>query len=172
MAATPALRNALNQGISSGNLVDTKIILFSRRKSSGGVCRPKALYANSNVLNTVPYFINRESITVPDFTHVESHSVGPEVLFGRFSESQLKDFNEEEIDDEGSAEDYGYLSDSDLEDDEDEKTASFKRSSKPRFHPFDPFGANGEDKRTFCEEYEERVEKGKVLKIPDVAFVT
>jgi len=94
------------------------------------------------------------------------------VLFGSFSESQSRDFTEEEIDGEGSAEDYGYLSDSDLEDDEDEKAASFKRTSKPRVHPFDPFGATGEDKRIFCEEYEERVEKGKVVKIPDMAFVT
>ena len=94
------------------------------------------------------------------------------MLFGNFSESKPKDFSEEEIDDEESAEDYGYLSDSDLEDDGDEKTASFKRKSKPRADLFDPFGANGENKRIFCEEYEERVKKGKVVKIPDVAFVT
>ena len=56
MAATTALREALNQGISSGNLIDTKIILYSHRDSSGRVCRPKALYANSHVLKTVPYF--------------------------------------------------------------------------------------------------------------------
>jgi len=61
MAATPALCWALNEGISSGTLVDTKIILYSRRKSSGIVCQPKALYANSGVLKTVPYFIDRES---------------------------------------------------------------------------------------------------------------
>ena len=56
MAATTALREALNQGISSGNLVDTKIILYSHRDSTGRVCRPKALYTNSQVLKTVPYF--------------------------------------------------------------------------------------------------------------------
>jgi len=30
----------------------------------------------------------------------------------------------------------------------------------------------GEDKKFFCEEYEEHVGKGKVVKIPDMAFVT
>ena len=56
MAATTALREALNQGISSGKLIDTKFILFSHRDSSGRVCRPKSLYANSHVLKKVPYF--------------------------------------------------------------------------------------------------------------------
>ena len=60
MAATTALREALNKGISSGGFVDTKIILYSRRDPSGRVCRPKALYANSHVLRTVPYFNDRE----------------------------------------------------------------------------------------------------------------
>ena len=68
MAATVALREALNQGISSGNLVDTKIILYSHRDSSGQVCRPKALYTNSHVLKTVPYFNDRESIVRPNTT--------------------------------------------------------------------------------------------------------
>jgi len=44
------------------------------------------------------------------------------------------------IDEEKSGEDYGYLSDSDLEDDEDEKVASFKRKGKStKGHPFNPF---------------------------------
>ena len=94
------------------------------------------------------------------------------VLFGNFAESQAKDFNKEEIDNEEYAEDYGYLSDSDLEDDEDEKVASFKPTSKLEVHPFDPFPVSGEDKRIACEEHEEHVEKGRVVKIPDMAFVT
>ena len=61
MAATVALREALNEGISSGSLVDIKIILYSHRDSSDRVCRPKILYANSQVLKTVPYFEDRES---------------------------------------------------------------------------------------------------------------
>ena len=60
MAATTALLEALNKGISSGNLVDTKIVLYSRRASSGRVSRPKALYASSHVLKTVPYFHDSE----------------------------------------------------------------------------------------------------------------
>ena len=172
MAATPALRKALNQGISSGNLIDTKIILYSHRGSSGRVYRPKALYANSHVLKTVPYFADRESTAAVRPTLVEPHDVVLEVLFGNFLESQSKDFIKEEIDDEESTEDYGYLSDSDLEDDEDEKVASFKRTSKPGVHPFDPFCVTAEVKRTLYEECEEHVENGKVVKIPDMAFVT
>ena len=107
--------------------------------------------------------------------HTRSHSprtLRPKVLFGNFAESQSKDFSKEEIDDEESAENYGYLSDSDLEDDEDERLAPFKNTSKPKVHSFDPFTIPGEDSRILCEEHEERVEKGKIVKIPDVAFVT
>ena len=71
MAATTPLREALNQGISSGNLVDTKIILYSHRDSSGHVCRPKALYTNSHVLKTVPYFDDSESTATLDTPRAE-----------------------------------------------------------------------------------------------------
>ena len=71
MAATLPLREALNKSISSGQLEDTKIILYSRRDSSGTICRPKALYANSHVLKTVPYFNDRKSVL--RFPH-RSHS--------------------------------------------------------------------------------------------------
>ncbi|KAF9785408.1 hypothetical protein BJ322DRAFT_828220 [Thelephora terrestris] len=145
MAATTALREALNEGISSGNFVDTKIILYSYRDSSGRVCRPKALYANSHVLKTVPYF--------------------NDLLFGDFAESQSRNFIET-IDEEEYTKDYGYLSDSDLEDDEDERDPSTTESEA---HPLAIRG--GEN--TVVEEYKERrVEKGKVVKIPDIAFVT
>ena len=60
MAATLPFREALNEGIVSGTFVDTKIILFSRRDSSGRVHEPKALYASSHVLKSVPYFNDRE----------------------------------------------------------------------------------------------------------------
>ena len=171
MTTTLALREALNQGISSGNLVDTKIILYSHRDSSGRVCRPKALYANGHVLKTIPYFNDREPTIILDSTGPNPHGITPKVLFGNFAESQSKGFSKEEVDDEEPAEDYGYLSDSDLEDDEDENVASFKDASKP-VHPYIPFGSPGEDKKIACEEYEEHVEKGKVVKIPDMAFVT
>jgi len=60
MTLTPALQEALNDAISSGNFIDTKVVLYSRRDSSGRVCKPKALYANSHVLKSVPYFNDRE----------------------------------------------------------------------------------------------------------------
>jgi hypothetical protein len=91
------------------------------------------------------------------------------VLFGDFAESKSKDFKGA-IDEEDFAEEYGYLSDSDLEDDEDEKL-SLKRASKSETRSFDPFSISGEDKIA-CEDHEEHIEKGKVVKIPDVAFVT
>jgi len=68
MAATTALREALNRGISSGNLIDTKIILYSHRDSSGRVYRPKALYTTSHVLKTIPYFNDRECPATLDTT--------------------------------------------------------------------------------------------------------
>ena len=168
MAATTALREALNQGISSGSLIDTKIILYTHRDSSGRICRPKALYANSYVLKKVPYFKDCES-TPASATLEESYGIDLEVLFGNFSESQSKDFKEA-VDEEESAQDYGYLSDSDLEDDEDQKP-SFKHIKKPKVHSFDPFPAPGEEKIIY-EKNEEHVGKGKVVKIPDIAFVT
>ena len=72
MAATTSLREALNQGISSGNLVDTKIIVYSYRDSIG-VCRPKALYASSHVLKTVPHFNDGEHTATLDIAPVETH---------------------------------------------------------------------------------------------------
>ena len=173
MTTTIALREALNEGISSGNFIDTKIVLYSRRDSSGRVCRPRALYANSHVLRTIPWFNDREPTDTLDTPRTESHDIVFIVLFGSFSESQSKRFDEEEIDDGELAKNYEYFSDSDLEDgDEDQKVSSFKHTNESRVHPFDPFGVPGEDSRTIREGYEERVEIGKVVKIPDMAFVT
>jgi len=84
-----------------------------------------------------------------------------EVLFGGFAEAQSKDFNEETIDEEEFAEDYGYSSDSDLEDDEDRRVA-----------PVVPVAVPRQETKTPCEEHKERIEKGKMVKIPDMAFVT
>jgi len=80
------------------------------------------------------------------------------VLFGNFAEARSKDFNKEAIDEEESAEDYGYLSDSDLEDDDDKRLP--------------PVAVPPEKRGIPCEEHEERIEKGKIVKIPDMAFVT
>ena len=170
MAATTALREALNQGISSGNFVDTKIIIYSHRDSSGRVCRPKALYANSHVLKTVPHFNKCECTATLDITRRASYH-RLKALSGGFLESQSRDF--EEVDDkEEFAEGYGYLFDSDLEDDEDEKIASLKRKPRSNAHLFDPFAIPGEGRKPLGEENEEHVERGKVVKISDMAFVT
>ena len=171
MAATTALREALNQGISSGNLVDTKIIPYSRRNSSGQVCQPKPLYANSRVLKTVPYFNDREYTATLGIILAEPHTILFEVLFGNFAEAQPRDFKEA-IDREETTEDYGYSSDSDLEDDEDAKNTLFKEKTRPTFHSSDPFVTPHEERRSLSEGNEERIEEGKVAKIPDVAFVT
>ena len=69
MMTTLILREALNDAISSGRFVDTKIVLFSRRDSVGRVCKPRALYANSRVLKSVPYFEDREFPLCPSTAH-------------------------------------------------------------------------------------------------------
>ena len=60
MAATLPFCEALNKGIISGTLVDTKVVLFSRKDSSGRVFGAKPLYASSHVLKSVPYFNDRK----------------------------------------------------------------------------------------------------------------
>ena len=116
----------------------------------------------------MPYFKDRECPLTLN-TLQAPHGNVPKVLFGNFAESQSKDFKEE-IDEEGSAEDYGYLSDSDLEDDEDGKP-SVKHSGGSENDLFGSLPAAGEDKVSY-EKNDERVEEGKVVKIPDMAFVT
>ena len=166
MEIATALREALNKGISSGSLVDTKFILYSHGDSSGRVCRPKALYANSHVLKAVPYFNEREC--TPHLAPPKKSSPRrSEVLLGNFAESRLKGFKDP-IEEEEYTDDYGYLSDSDLEDDED--TISLKHAAKPEVHPPDPFEIPGG--KIIYEEYEENARNGKVVKIPDMAFLT
>ena len=81
------------------------------------------------------------------------------MLSGSFSESEVKSFSEP-IDEDDFAEDYGYSSDSDLEEDWD-------------FDSPDS-GAGGKVGRpdTLCSRYKEHVETGKVIRIQDVAFIT
>lgn len=85
------------------------------------------------------------------------------MLFGNFAESLSKDFKRP-IDGEESTEDYGYSSDSDLENDEDEKVGS-KHPAQAKAHAFTPPVIP-------CEDYDERAGEGKVVKIPDTAYVT
>ena len=86
------------------------------------------------------------------------------MLFGNFAESRSKDFNEA-IGEEESAEDYGYFSDSDLEDD---NASKFNPTAESKIHPLEL----SEKDKVVCGGHKECVEKGKVVKIPDMAFVT
>ncbi|KAF9778322.1 hypothetical protein BJ322DRAFT_493551 [Thelephora terrestris] len=149
MVATLPFREALNEGIVSGTLVDTKIILFTRRDTSGRVYGPKALYASSHVLKSVPYF--------------------NDLLFGNFSEAELRNLDDGFGDYETIAENYGYDSDSDLEDDEDEKPSSSSLASDElRAAPSHRPASEG----SCYENHSELDNQGKIVKIPDMAFVT
>ena len=95
---------------------------------------------------------------------------GLRVLFGTFAEAESMDFSEP-LDDTKCAANYGYYSDSDLE---DEDFANPKAPEPARGHPFDPFcftSADNEPTPT-CGEHKERLEKGKVIKIQDMALIT
>lgn len=210
MAATPPFCEALSEGIASGTLVDTKIILFSRKNYSGLVYGPKALYTSSHVLKSIPYFDHRESPPRPFRRH--SKDSVPKVLFGNFIEAGSKDFDETLDDDEYSS-DYDYDSDSDLEDGSPTVVDALKGVLKKVVPPAKEAvkGAlkkvvppakkavketmrkiipeNDYLKRALradhlsClrrgtlqepprEEYSERPCKGKVVKVPDIAFIT
>ena len=92
------------------------------------------------------------------------------MLFGDFAESQSKNFTDP-IHEEESTEDYGYLSDSDLEDNEDEKVSPFNNTGESKGDKLCPPAVPASD-GNFFEVQEERTEEGKVVKIPDMAFVT
>lgn len=154
---TAALQEALNDAISSGKFIDTKIVLFSRRDSFGRVCKPKALYANSHVLKSVPYFNDRESPLCLPCNARNDPALG--VLSGAFSESEIKDFSED-VDDGEFTEDYGYSSDSDLEEDWDFES------------PAPPNGPSQPHPQTHRGQYKEHVRMGNVIRVRDVAFIT
>ena len=80
-----------------------------------------------------------------------------EVLSGTFAEAEAKDFSQP-LDEGECAEDYGYHSDSDLEED----TAEGVKGAPPSGHPL------GEG--TTTSKY--RVGTGRIIKIQDVAFIT
>lgn len=155
---TSALQEALNDAISSGRFIDTKIVLFSRRDINGRVRKPRALYANSHVLRSVPYFEDREfPLCPPPMREMISFPV----LFGKFTEAETRDFSETDGDE--FAKDYGYSSDSDLEEDGDfESPGPVKVQKTSHSHKREaPYG-----------QYEESVQVGKVIRIQDIAFIT
>ena len=97
------------------------------------------------------------------------------MLFGNFAEARSRNF-EEVINEEGFAEDYGYWSDSDLEDEEDESRILRRVAAEDETHPEvqDPTDspAISSEGKIVYEDHKECAEQGKVVKIPDVAFVT
>jgi hypothetical protein len=142
MAATEPLREALTQGISSGIFVDTKIILFSHRDSSPSrrVSRPKALYASSHVLKTIPKLKDSECTIAFDISS-RPHDATLTVLSK--AESRLED-PEEAIDEKESVDNYEYLSDSDLEEDGDElKVPAPKQTTQSKVPQSDASEAPG-----------------------------
>ena len=97
------------------------------------------------------------------------------MLFGDFAEARPRNFGEV-IDEEDFAEDYGYSSDSDLGDEEDQLRALQHAPAEDATQsevqdPSDSPAISSGDKMVY-EDHEERVEQGKVVRIPDVAFVT
>ena len=64
-----SLHNALSDSVASGVFIDTKFYLFTRRKSSGDVFRPRPLFANSKTLRSVQYFDDREYLTARHAHH-------------------------------------------------------------------------------------------------------
>ena len=97
------------------------------------------------------------------------------MLFGDFAEAQPRNFGEV-INEEDFAEDYGYSSDSDLEDEEDRLRAlqhtPAEDATQSEVQDSSDLPAISSGDKTVCEDHEERVEQGKVVRIPDVAFVT
>lgn len=103
---------------------------------------------------------------------MQSLCISSKVLFGNSTKAEPGDFKKDVIECEEYAVDYGYSSDSDLEDDEDQKVAWSNRKSKSRVYPFNPYKIPDESVKIPCEKYEEHSEGGTIVIIPDVAFIT
>ena len=84
----------------------------------------------------------------------------PLVLFGPFTEAKSRAFSEDDGDE--FAEDYGYSSDSDLEEDLDFETPGSVGGQSTTPPP----------QRVPHGHYEEDMQTGKVVKVQDIAFVT
>ncbi|KAF9781707.1 hypothetical protein BJ322DRAFT_1077750 [Thelephora terrestris] len=100
MSLPQALGEALFDSLSTGTFVDVKFYAFSQRTPSGRVRCPKSLYANSHILQTVPYFRS--------------------LLSDGFSEGKLKDLRSPfPLDQPLEWDGHNCLDDSDLEEIED-----------------------------------------------------
>ena len=90
------------------------------------------------------------------------------MLFGNFVEAQSRSLREA-IDKQEFAEDYGYSSDSDIEDEEDKWRI---RQCGVTSQGLSGSTAISNKDKIVYEDHDECVERGKVVKIPDVAYVT
>ncbi|CCL99857.1 uncharacterized protein FIBRA_01882 [Fibroporia radiculosa] len=94
------LRVALKTALTGGEFIDTRIYAYSRRTVSGGVDHPLPVYANSETLTEVSNYFDT-------------------VLSGGFAESSVNSLDADSLSGEtGSADEYEYYSDSDLEDED------------------------------------------------------
>lgn len=167
--------------------MDTKFYVFSQRNASGRVGKPKALYANSEILKQVPYFEARGLMLLLSPSSPSSH-LSP-VLSDRFSEGVITDLNSEFFQNETPyRDDYEYLSDEDLQGDplewiidDDEKSATdkplasvskfaqtqLKARSHLRAHRARARKALPKSAKT-----KSTIHKGKVVFVRDAAFAT
>lgn len=99
-----------------------------------------------------------------------------QVLSGQFAESEPKEFSGP-VDEGEQAENYGYYSDSDLEDDDEDAVNAAGRASKGAIRPrrnLHPTRSTADQKEPVPThgEWEELLAKGTVIKIRDIAFIT
>jgi len=145
MSQTESLQAALNDSIASGRFIDTKFYVFSRRDKSGRVGTPKALFANSRVLTTVPYFETRKRLTLFLFFGV-SLRLSSSILRGvlrssvvfsdRFSEGVSKNLRDGfPSDEEPYTDSYECSSDSDLDEEEGYTETDEHLSDNPAMNP-------------------------------------
>ena len=145
MSQTEFLHAALNDSITSGRFIDTKFYVFSRRDKSRRVGTPKALFANSRVLTTVPYFETRKRLIFSLFFGVSLRSspsifhdvLRSSVVFSdRFSEGVSKNLSDGfPSDEEPYTDSYECLPDSDLDEEEGHTDADELLSDNPALNP-------------------------------------
>ena len=152
--------------MTSGVFIDTKFYLFSRRKSSGGVYRPRPLFANSQTLKSVRYFDDRECFTVCHAHHWidrSSAKMNPQVLSGGFAEGVTRSLDYEPFEDSDLTGDYDYMSDSDLEDD-DQAAGSATEAHDPM--------VGDQNSNVTAGGHDELAHQGKVVTLQGVSYLT
>ena len=107
------------------------------------------------------------------FMEGREYNLFSKVLSGTFAEAELKDLSLP-IDENECAENYGYCSDSDLEDDDDtaKEGEAPKKTATFRGHPFDPFCFTVSKEMPTYGQHKEFAKKGTVIKVQDIAFIT